>query len=178
LSPAGLRGYIVKGKIAIEPDEAAGVGAPITQYLADEQGWRELETGVARAYRALPEVERARTAIFAANYGEAAAIDVFGPADGLPRATSGEDQYYLWGPPPDDTRDVIVVNGDADRWKERCRGLEKVGEFGVDLAMPYERDRPIWICRDLRQPLSAIWRDLKYVHRKMGSESGIEGAAP
>ena len=182
LSPSALRDYMVKGKIEIEPDEGASLGAPITQFFADELGWRELEAEVARVYRALPEGERARTAIFAANYGEAAAIDVFGAADSLPRAASGEDQYYLWGPPPDDTRDVIVVNGDPDRWRGRCGGVEQVGEFGAPLAMPYERQRPILICRDLRQPLSAIWRDLKYVHRKIDaatqSDRGLEGAAP
>jgi Dolichyl-phosphate-mannose-protein mannosyltransferase len=182
LSPSGLRGYMVKGKIAIEPDEAAGLGAPITQMFADELGWRELEAEVARVYRALPQTERSRTAIFAANYGEAAAIDVFGVADSLPRASSGEDQYYLWGPPSDDTRDVIVVNGDPNQWRGRCGGVEEAGEFGAPLAMPYERQRPILICHDLRQPLSAIWRDLKYVHRKIDSATArdgeSEGAAP
>ena len=115
-------------------------------------------------------------------YGEAAAIDVFGVADSLPRATSGEDQYYLWGPPSDDTRDVIVVNGDPNQWRGRCGGVEQAGEFGAPLAMPYERQRPILICHDLRQPLSAIWRDLKYVHRKIDSATArdgeSEGAAP
>ena len=128
---------MVKGKIAIEPDEAAGLGAPITQMFADELGWRELEAEVARVYRALPQTERSRTAIFAANYGEAAAIDVFGVADSLPRATSGENQYYLWGPPSDDTRDVIVVNGDPNQWRGRCGGVEQAGEFGAPLAMRY-----------------------------------------
>ena len=182
LTPFGLRDYMVKAKIEIEPDEGASLGAPITQIFADELGWRELEAEVARIYRALPQAEQAQTAIFAANYGEAAAIDVFGVADALPRATSGEDQYYLWGPPPDDTRDVIVVNGEPDRWRGRCGGVEQVGEFGAPLAMPYERQRPILICHDLRQPLSAIWPDLKYVHRKIdgatSSELGSEGAAP
>ena len=182
LSPSGLRDYMVRAKIAIEPDEAAGLGAPITQIFADELGWRELEAQVARVYRALPETEQAQTAIFAGNYGEAAAIDVFGVADSLPRAISGEDQYYLWGPPSDETRNVIIVNGVPERWRGRCGGLEQAGEFGAPLAMPYERQRPILLCRDLRQPLSAIWRDLKYVHRTIGAamanNAESEGAAP
>ena len=40
----------------------------------------------ARVYNALPPEERARTAIFANDYGEAGAIDYFGPRYGLPKA--------------------------------------------------------------------------------------------
>jgi hypothetical protein len=184
LSPQALFNYIVRGKIVIEPDEGASVGAPLMQMFSDELGWRELEAVVAKVYRKLPQAERSTTSIFAANYGEAAAIDFFGGADELPHATSGESEYFLWGPPPDATRNVIVVNGNADRWRERCRSVETAGEFGAPFVMPYENHRPIFICRDLRQPLSAIWQDLKYVHRKVASTAAsdnqreTEGAAP
>ena len=35
---------------------------------------------------------------FGNNYGEAAAIDVFGRRLGLPPAISGHNNYYIWGP--------------------------------------------------------------------------------
>jgi hypothetical protein len=41
--------------------------------------------------------ERAGAAILASNYGEAAAIDVYGETDSLPPAISGNSQYFLWG---------------------------------------------------------------------------------
>jgi hypothetical protein len=41
------------------------------------------------------------TAVIAENYGEAGAIDRYGPADGLPSIVySGQNQLYLYGPPP------------------------------------------------------------------------------
>ena len=71
---------------------------PLPQYLADEFGWEPMVREVARIYNSLPPEERTRTAIFANNYGEAGAIDYFGPKYGLPRAISNHQTYWLWGP--------------------------------------------------------------------------------
>src|SRR5262249_58451974 len=54
--------------------------------LGETIGWRELAGTVAGVYHALPVQERARAVIFTANYGEAGAIDRYGPALGLPHA--------------------------------------------------------------------------------------------
>lgn len=67
-------------------------------------------TSVGAAYAALPADERGKAAIVASNYGEAAAIDVYGT--GLPPALSGNNQYYLWGTRGYDGSVVIAVNGD------------------------------------------------------------------
>jgi hypothetical protein len=56
---------------------------------------------------------RARTAIFAENYGEAGAIDLFGARYGLPPAISGRKNYFLWGP-RGYTGESIIVVGDND----------------------------------------------------------------
>src|SRR3546814_9646129 len=63
---------------------------------------------------ALPEVERARTAIYANNYGEAGAINRYGPAYGLPTAISGINSYWArgYGDVPPTT--VIVLGDDAE----------------------------------------------------------------
>ena len=52
---------------------------------------------------------------------------------------------------------MIVVNGDPDRWRSGCNDLRVAGTFGVPLAMPYERDRPILVCRGLRRNLQQAW---------------------
>jgi len=52
---------------------------------------------VAEIYHNLPPEERAKAAIIAPNYGEAGAIDFFGPRYDLPKAISGHQNYYLWG---------------------------------------------------------------------------------
>jgi hypothetical protein len=161
LSPPALARFIARSHARPAPDEREAVGAPLTQAFSDQFGWRELETKVAGIYDALPPAERRRAVIFGSNYGEAAAIDVYGGKDGLPAAVSGEDQYYLWGPGPADADIVIAVNGWPARWRGICGSVETAGTFGAPFAMPYENGRPILLCRNPKGGLKAHWAEMK-----------------
>jgi hypothetical protein len=97
LAPARLQNYMEAAGIRPAPIEAPGVGAPLTQGLSDEFGWREQEQKVAAVFHQLSHDQK-RAAILASNYGQTAALDVYGTADGLPRALNGHNQYWLWGP--------------------------------------------------------------------------------
>ena len=70
---------------------------PLPQHFGDEFGWQEMVEGVANVNQSLPPEQRAQTAILAGNYGEAGAIDFFGPHRGLPKAISAHQNYYFWG---------------------------------------------------------------------------------
>lgn len=157
LDPPVLARYLAATHLAPPPEEAAAIGAPLTQLFSDQLGWRALERQVADAYRALPEDERAHTALVAADYGEAAALDFYGAADGLPPAFSGQNQYFLWGVGGFDGDTVLMINGDPAHWERLCRSSEIVGRIGAPFVMPYENDRPIILCRGLRRPLAAVW---------------------
>jgi 4-amino-4-deoxy-L-arabinose transferase-like glycosyltransferase len=161
LDPPALAGYLAFSHLAPPPSESAAVGAPLTQLFSDELGWRDLEKQVASIYHSLPADERSRTAILAVDYGEAAALDVYGQRDGLPPALCGQNQYFLWGARGYDGRTIIHINGDPNRWRRGCDSVEVVGKFGVPYAMPYENARPIFICRGLRRSLPEIWSRLK-----------------
>ena len=82
--------------------------------LLSEVGWPELAQQVAKAYSSIPDSEKAHAAILAASSGEIGAIDLYGPAYGLPRVISGFDSYwqYGYGNPPPTT--VLVVGFDSD----------------------------------------------------------------
>ena len=157
LDPPALARYLAATHLAPPPEEAAAIGAPLTQVFSDELGWRTLEAQVAAVYRNLPDGERAHTALVAADYGEAAALDFYGAADGLPPALSGQNQYFLWGTHGFDGDSVIMVNGDPARWSRLCRSSEVVGTIGAPFVMPYENDRPIILCRGLRRSLDEVW---------------------
>src|SRR6185436_16511388 len=71
----------------------------LPQFYADMHGWPEMAATIARVYNGLTPAEKAKCAIFGQNYGQAGAIDFYGKRYGLPKAISGHQNYYLWGPP-------------------------------------------------------------------------------
>jgi len=117
---------------------------------------------VAAAWNKLPPDERARGSIFVTNYGEAGAIDLYGPRLGLPPASSGHNQYFLWGP-HGQGQPLLLLDQPDDRARTLCASLEPQGTVGSDpLAMPYENDVPMWLCRGLRVPYEEIWPKAKH----------------
>ena len=56
---------------------------------------------------------------------------------------------------------IIHVGGNPDRWQRLCHSVTVAGSFGAPYAMPYENDRPIFICRGLRIPLASLWPRLQ-----------------
>ena len=143
------------------PLERSALGA-LPQILADQFGWPELASGVAEVFARLPPAERERAAVFTQNYGEAAALDLYGRPLGLPPAASGHNQYFLWGPPPGRGEVVVVVAGQD----EDCRPYRQ-RELGARLpespwVMPYESARWIWICRRPAVPLPELWPRLRH----------------
>lgn len=144
------------------PMEKLDLG-PLPQVFADMFGWPELVESVARAWRALPPELRGHAVVFAQNYGEAAAIDLYGPERGLPPAYSGHNSYWLWGPPPEDTRAVLAVGGRAEDHRRSFERVEQVGETpDSPWNMPYERRRPIWLLVGPRAPLRTFWAAARF----------------
>jgi 4-amino-4-deoxy-L-arabinose transferase-like glycosyltransferase len=163
LSPPALQHYLNTHHLRPSPNEREAVGAPLTQIFSDELGWRPLEHQIADIYRALPADEQARAAIIAMDYGEAAAIDVYGRADGLPPALCGQLQYWFWGTHGYDGSVIIGVNGDPEMWARMCDKSEVVATFGGPYTLPFENG-PIVLCHGLRRPLPEMWHRFRRMH--------------
>jgi hypothetical protein len=133
---------------------------PLPQLMADRFGWQEMAEEVARVYRSLPPADRARVAIFGQNYGQAGAIDLFGPALGLPPAISGHLSYFLWGP-RGYTGEVMIVLDDRRETLERLfRSVELAGHVFHPYSMPYQHF-DVFVCRGPRQSMAALWPRIK-----------------
>jgi hypothetical protein len=134
----------------------------LPQHFADMHGWQALAEQVGHVRDGLPQDEKAAVCVFGQNYGEAGAIDRFGPSLGLPRAVSGHNAYWMWGPPPG-CQDAtwIVIGDDRETLETIFESVTLAARFDCDLCMPYEDDNPIWVCRRLKMPLEALWPQVK-----------------
>lgn len=135
---------------------------PLPQYFADEFGWENMVRQVAAVYHSLSPAEQGRTAIFANNWGDAAAVDFFGPNFGLPAAISNKDSYGDWGPGGYTGEIVIVLNSDGTGDRQHFATVEKVGR----VQHPYSRRDEwfdIFLCRTLKFDLHEAWPKMKEV---------------
>jgi hypothetical protein len=128
----------------------------LPQLFADRFGWPEMAEAVSKIYRSLPPAERASCTIFANDYGQAGAIDLYGPKLGLPKAISGHLTYWYWGP-RDRSNEVVIVLGDrregVEQWFD---SIEAVGEVGHPYAMAQEHFT-IFLCR---KPKGWTWQEV------------------
>lgn len=132
--------------------------------FAEQIGWPDLVEQVAAIYNALPEQERAHTGILANNYGEAGAIDLYGPALGLPTAISGVNSYWYRGYGDQPPQTLIVLGADPDDIDKAPATCALAGRVSNQYGVENEetRDNPqIYVCRDLRVPWSEIWKSLR-----------------
>jgi hypothetical protein len=142
------------------PKTEVGHRGPLPQHFGDRFGWPELVAEVARIYNALPAEDRARAAIFANNYGEAGAINLFGPQYGLPPAVSAHQTHFLWGPRGNTGEVLIVLQDDRETLERICASVEEAGVHFHPWGMA-EENNPIFICRGLTPPLPEMWPRLK-----------------
>jgi len=130
----------------------------------EEIGWPELVAEIARVRNSLPPAERESTGILAANYGEAGAINLYGPTYGLPRAISGINSFWAYGYPSPPPLQLIVV-GMGDKYRsEYFDSCEVVGHVSNSYGIENEEtEHPeVYLCRKLRQSWPDFWRDFRY----------------
>jgi hypothetical protein len=142
----------------------AGTPAHLIQpVFAEEFGWERLARNVARVYFGLPGGQRARTAIYADTYGDAGALDYFGPRYGLPPAISSQNNYYLWGTHGYDGSTLVAIGATRiDVLRQYFRSVRLIGTSDEPLKWVVEGPAPIYLCRDPIAPLSKIWPHLRW----------------
>jgi 4-amino-4-deoxy-L-arabinose transferase-like glycosyltransferase len=133
---------------------------PLPQIFADQFGWEEMAVTIAAVYKGLPPAVRMQTAIFARDYGQAGAIDLFGPKYGLPPAISGHQNYFLWGPRSYTGESVIVMAGRQQNLELLFGEVRKVASVYHPYSMPYEHF-DVYYCHNPRHSLSENWPEVK-----------------
>jgi len=129
---------------------------PLPQLLADRFGWKEMTETVAGIYRRLPEGDREKATIFGQNYGQAGAINHYGPALGLPRCISGHLSHWYWGPQGASNDVVIVMDDDRETLERLFSSVELAGRVRHPYSMPYQQF-DVYVCRS---PKGWTWESL------------------
>jgi hypothetical protein len=131
--------------------------AALPQIYADMFGWPEMVQKTAAFYNTLTPEQKQRTAIWGDNYGDAAAIDFFGPRYGLPKAISGHQSYFFWGPRGYHRVDIINLGSrDDETLRRECDSVRVVGRADHPLARG-EDHFDIYYCQGLRFDIEEIW---------------------
>jgi 4-amino-4-deoxy-L-arabinose transferase-like glycosyltransferase len=151
--------YLRKLPFQVPKSEHSFAAIELPQHYADQFGWREMTAAVAQAWQQIPVAERADCAIFGQDYGEAGAIDFLGPAYGLPKALSGHQTYFLWGPRGYSGNCMIVLN---DR-REVLESLFEHVEYMGTSRNPYALEsNAIFICKGKKfGSLEELWPNVK-----------------
>lgn len=143
--------------------ERDALTSELPQLYADMFGWDDMASGVAGVYRDLPASDRGDCAILGGNYGEAGAIDYYGPALGLPKAIGGHNSYFYWGPRGYSGACVIVFGERSGEFAKLFGEVERVRTITSPHAMPNEQSVAVYVCRKPIAPLSVLWPRFKMI---------------
>jgi hypothetical protein len=149
------------GKMGKTERDAVNVQLP--QLYADMFGWDTLAGTVAQVYDSLPASDRADCGILGGNYGEAGAIDYYGPALGLPKALSGHNSYFYWGPRGYSGACMIIFGERSEEFVKYFGEVHVAATSVSPHAMPNERNVPIYVCRKPIVPLGELWPRFKLI---------------
>jgi 4-amino-4-deoxy-L-arabinose transferase-like glycosyltransferase len=132
----------------------------------DQIGWTRMAEDVAAAYQTIPAGERAHVVVFAENYGEAGAVDRYGPEHGMAGVGVYSGLNALWdlGPPPDDAAPVVLVGigqYDMSGFFTGCR-IQTIFDNGVGVDNE-EQGQPIAVCSGPAEPWSVLWPQLRHL---------------
>jgi hypothetical protein len=101
--------------------------------------------------------------LLTSNYGEAGAIEVFGPSLGLPRAYSGHNAYGWWGPPPDGGSAVVTVAEDGP--PQMLPDCHLVAPVANDEGVRNEESEraAIYLCSPPASGWATVWSRLRHL---------------
>ncbi|HEY6843129.1 MAG TPA: glycosyltransferase, partial [Thermoanaerobaculia bacterium] len=130
------------------------------QFFADRFGWPEMVAAVAKAYDSLPPAERVKTAIFGNDYGQAAAIDFYGPRYGLPKSIGSHLTYWMWGPRGYTGESVLVLGDNRASLEREFDVVKPMATIGHPFAMAQEHFT-LYLAQKPHQTFQTWWPQLK-----------------
>ena len=155
---------LVSAPIALPLLPVGAGSANLNEAVAETVGWPELTRQVAMVVGTLPTGERRSVVILTGSYGEAGAIDRFGPALGLPAPFSAHNSYADFGQPTDDHATVVAVRytiKELAPYFDNCRQSATVdNRLGIKNEI---QGKPILVCHGLHGHWTDVWKRLRFL---------------
>jgi hypothetical protein len=137
-----------------------GRALQLPQDYADMLHWRERVAAVAQVYDSIPPAERALAVIAADNYGEAGAIDYYGPALGLPPAICACGSYWFFGPGDRPGEVLVTVGTEESDLRPFYKDVRPAGRIVDRWAVPEEQNVPLLVATGPTTTLQRLWPSL------------------
>jgi 4-amino-4-deoxy-L-arabinose transferase-like glycosyltransferase len=132
----------------------------LPQDYADMLGWEEQVATVARVYHTLPEDLRRHAVLVAGNYGEAGALDFYGPRYGLPKVVSPAGSYWFFGPGDQPGKVVITIGVAQDDLRRFFDSVVTAAAVSNAWTVPEERNLTVNVGTRPRTTLQQLWPSL------------------
>jgi len=149
--------FVTRSGLASSARTNQGMQLRLPQDYADMLGWPEEVAAVARVYDSLPPEKRAQTVLGADNYGEAGALEFYGPRYKLPYVISGAGSYWFFGPGEKPGTVLIVLGGDKSDLDRLYDSVTEVARVRNEWGVPEEMDVPIFVAEHPRRTLQQAW---------------------
>jgi 4-amino-4-deoxy-L-arabinose transferase-like glycosyltransferase len=158
LPPARLEAYVrALGLTDAANRTNSGRLLRLPQDYADMLGWEDRVAAVARAYRALDPARRTQAVVLAGNWGEAGALDFFGPRHGLPGVVSPSGSYWFFGPGARPGAVVVAIGISEAGLRRHFDRVTAAEHLRNDWTVTEEQDLTIYVCEGPRSTLQALW---------------------
>lgn len=132
----------------------------LPQDYADMLGWPERAALVAHVYDSLPPEKRAQVVIVGENYGEAGALEFYGPRLGLPRVVSAAGSYWFFGPGERPGAVLVTLGVSREDLLRFYRVVTPAARLTNEWTVEEEQDLTVYVAEEPKTTLQAVWPQL------------------
>jgi hypothetical protein len=136
----------------------------LPQDYADMLGWPEQAARVDAIVNTLPPAKRTDVVLLAGNYGEAGALEYYGPPLDLPPVVSPAGSFWFFGPGDLPGTTTIAVGIPLQQLRRYFRRVTPMGRIRHELTrwvVDEERDVVVALCEEPYQTLQDVWPNLR-----------------
>jgi 4-amino-4-deoxy-L-arabinose transferase-like glycosyltransferase len=153
--------------LPVVPPAALGPVLAVNKEPGEQVGWPEFADTVAAGWARIPATERDTAVLLAGNYGEAGALEYYGPERGLPRPYSPHMSYADWGPPPDRLVGPVLLIGRTEPGSPAARlitGCRPIGMHRAPDNLDNDENGVMLSLCTLTEPWSTAWPTLRHFY--------------